>query len=48
MDLVEELVNRGAYINAQGEYKNTPLHLACSNNQEEIVTFLLMVCSNYY
>lgn len=47
-DIVEELIHRGANINAQGEYKNTPLHLACSNNHEGIVTILLMVCIIYY
>jgi ankyrin repeat protein len=47
-DLVVELVRRGADINAQGEYKNTPLHLACSNNHKAIVSFLLMVRRIYH
>jgi hypothetical protein len=29
-------------VNAPGELKNTPLHLACTNHHEDIVAILLM------
>lgn len=44
---MRELVHRGANVNAKGEFGNTPLHLACSNNQDGVVTFLLMVCTKW-
>jgi ankyrin repeat protein len=37
------MIYKGANVNAKGEYGNMPLHLACGNNHDGVVSMLLMV-----
>jgi hypothetical protein len=45
-DIVQDLVQRGAHLEARDEYKNTPLLVACNHGSADVVAVLVSAGAN--
>jgi len=43
VDIIQEIVNKGTYVNAKGENKEMLLYLACANNHNGVIFILCIV-----
>ncbi len=43
VDIIQEIVNKGTYVNAKGENKEMLLYLACANNHDGVILILCMI-----
>jgi hypothetical protein len=43
VDIIQEIVNKGTYVNAKGENKEMLLYLACANNHNGVIFILCII-----
>ncbi len=43
VDIVQEIVNKGAYVNVEGENKEMLLYSTCGNNHNGVIFILCIV-----